>query len=342
MQQTIRGKLALAIFLMAAAPGLDQGCCQDLSAPVRVAMRPAVAHQQPRIAVGQLANITGGTSARRRQIAELDLAVWTDEAQSAEISQNEVLARLLLAGIQPSEFQITGPPRTRVQLAAPGAAVQEKLRTAIVRHVAQGLHLDQQDVEVMLVITPLQQNELSQRLSAGETQVRPLQHAEQLVGRRRIELGIFNHQGITSKVSVAAEVAIYRHVVVTTRPVEPGAAINEANSHVEKRRFESLDADLVTPGELTGQFARTRLRPQQLVKHGDLGRVRNAERNEPVIRSRDIVNVVAARGGMKITLRGAEALRSGEVGDVIPLRNPSSKEKIYGRVINNELVELVY
>lgn len=312
------------------------------SRPVRIALLDKPIGAQSTVRVGDLVELSGGNNRTRNEIARLDLAIKPGTARDAKVSKAEIMARILLAGIEPDEFEIISKQPTSQTVNSENQSSssnpEDAIANAIRRHVSRGLNVDEGSV---LVALDLLSTQLSQISSDQITHLsfRPLEHADRLVGRNRVVIGVFENDQLKARLSIPAVVSVYKSVLVTNRPIDRGELIDESNTHVETSEFLNSSAIPVSPSEILGRQAKRNIRAQQILKSRD---VQLATYSENVINARDIVSVEATKSGLRITMSGVEALRAGKVGDVIPLRNPTSNEKLFGRIKSKDLVELIY
>ncbi len=303
--------------------------------PVRIALRPTINTDAEVVSLGDLAQLDGGQPARRNAMSRLDIAVG-DAGVSTAISRDEALARLLIAGFKPREFQLTGSHEVRVQ---PGklAFDNESIVQAISRHVSQGLNFGESDVLVELISRPQVPADLPD-IDPARLTLEPLDHADSLIGRKSVTLGVFDGSQLVSRLRVATRTSVFREVLVTSRPIEKNEVLNDENTHVERRLFDRPDHGQWSSTAVRGGVATRRLQAQQTIRAVDIAAAGSAD---PVlVRPRDLVTVVAVQGSLRITMSGMEVLRSGKAGDVIPLRNPRSKKIVFGRVIDSARIEL--
>ena len=297
--------------------------------PVRIALRPTIHTDAEVLSLGDLAQIEGGHSATRKAMSELDIAVGND-GQSVAISRDEALARLLIAGFSPGSREV------RVQ---PGqlSLNDDMLVQAVSRHVSQGLNVSEADVVVELMAAPQIPADLPP-VDLNRLKLEPLDHADALIGRKTIMLGIFDGSQLISRLRVATRTSVFQEVLVTSRPIDKGELLNEENTYVDRKLFDRPDFSQWSSTEVRGSVASRRMRAQQTIRSGDVASARTAD---PIlVRPRDLVTVVAVRGSLRVTMSGMEVMRAGKAGDVIPLRNPRSKKVVFGRVIDSARIEL--
>jgi len=302
---------------------------------VRIAMRSDATVSSSAVTLGDLAIVEGGSSVKRKAISQLHLPI-DKVGGGSTISRGEMTTRLLMAGFDPNEFQLYGT-RTRVIREEVGLNIQAVLESAIASHVSGSLNMDLRDVQVDLLSFP----DVLSRYAAEGYQFSALDHADRIIGRRNVLVGVFRQGRMESQVQVLAQTSVTKQVLVASRPIERGEVLDRDNAFIERRQFSNFSDKWIAEDGF-GKTVSRRIRAQEALRSVDLTRHSTTHRKEVLVRARDIVTVVANKGGLKITMSGMEAMKSGGAGDVISLRNPDSKKVVYGKIINSSLVELKF
>ncbi|WP_297056994.1 flagellar basal body P-ring formation chaperone FlgA [Thermosulfurimonas sp.] len=137
------------------------------------------------------------------------------------------------------------------------------------------------------------------------------------------------------RVRVLGYVEVRVPVVVLTRPVPRGACLTREDLTVVRRPLTRLPQDVIGDiREALGKCARYGLSP---------GRPLRASQIEipPIVRRNQIVNIVA-RGRFITVVTKGQAREDGRPGEIIRVRNLSSKREIYARVVDAHTVEVSF
>lgn len=121
-------------------------------------------------------------------------------------------------------------------------------------------------------------------------------------------------------------------VVVPVRNIGRHELIDKADLVVEHREGRTVPSNLATLDYLHGKRA-TRV----LVAGNHI--TESAVEIPPVIDRGDTVLIVAYSGAVQVSIPGL-ARAAGGIGEIIPVENSSSKQVVYGKVINSEIVEV--
>src|SRR5262245_33195155 len=100
-----------AAFLLAAAPLASAQSALERS-PVTIAIVAEASIDDTIVRVEQIANLRGGSAELRSRIARLDVGELTLAADRVIVSASQVNFRLLLAGLEPAQFKLTGASKT--------------------------------------------------------------------------------------------------------------------------------------------------------------------------------------------------------------------------------------
>ena len=207
---------------------------------------------------------------------------------------------------------------------------KEHFREIFRRSVVKALPWPEEDIEVV-------------RLSAEPV---PLEVPEGVVekirltdlprpGSNTVLVDYLKDGRLVARVRILGYVEVRVPVVVLRHPVPRGAILSTADLAVEKRPLTRLPQDVLSsPEEAVGKRVRYGL---------PAGRPLRASQIEvpPVIRRNQIVKIVARSRFLTVIAKG-QARQDGRPGEIIRVRNLSSKREIYARVVSPEIVEVTF
>lgn len=294
--------------------------------PVRIELKKSAELKQEVVRLADVSNITGGTLLPRRRIADLDVATLAADEERI-LSRRQIDLRVRLAGFSPDDFSVVGANSVEVHRLA-SISAESQILNFLKPELARRLGIEIDELEVRL-LRPIPKN-----ISALFTD--PVQLSHNL--RTRLRLGTITTNvsvtpatGATQSFSLALQTMKYREVLVATRPLPKGAMISSEDVKKERRLIDHSTLRNLPPNVIGSQLKRS-VPEQAILSKLDLTRP-TTKRKDYVIRSRDIVEIVARRGGLKARVAGAVALQNGSVGESIRVKNPSS-----GRILNGEVV----
>ncbi len=131
---------------------------------------------------------------------------------------------------------------------------------------------------------------------------------------------------------VPVEVKSYDTVLVTTRTIAKGEALNATNTRFEKRNVTTAQA-----GNVIGEnFDFSNMASQRPIKAGEIIDKRFLAKETAIYRSNPVVAVFQS-GGIRLSIE-VIALENGGVGDYIKVRSNEYKKTYQGKVINSNQV----
>ena len=159
--------------------------------------------------------------------------------------------------------------------------------------------------------------------------------SENYVGQTRFSVRFYDGGLFLTDQSFRVRIEVLKDFVVATRSLDNGSVVTAGDITVIQRwvdrppRNRIADPDLVTGMMIRGSIARNAelqermLRQPQLVSRGD------------------VVRVILSRGGLHMETVGV-SVEAGVLGDRIRIRNASSNNVFYARVIDDSVVRVDY
>jgi flagella basal body P-ring formation protein FlgA len=319
--------LALTTVLRAAEPRFVGG--------MQIALQSEAQVSDSVVRVADIAQISGGNAVEREEIGSLDLAEISDAEPNIEIRQSLVLARLLLSGQAPKNFQVTGAAATQVSWQV-GQGVEQRALDAARKSIAHQLSLPAAEVVV----------QLSQPLPADVTAQINATDAAQLTarmatppgGRTRIDLWLSDGKGGQCVRPIAVDVRFRQLTPVAVRPLTARQKLVAEDITLETRELPQRGVAM-TIEQLTGKTLRRSIATGEIIGDRDLVAIVD-EKAPIVIKSQDLVRVTAKKRNLTLELPTAEAMQSGRLGETIRVRNSRSGRVIIGRVTGPGEVEV--
>jgi flagella basal body P-ring formation protein FlgA len=137
---------------------------------------------------------------------------------------------------------------------------------------------------------------------------------------------------VTDDSTVILRAALWRDAWVSRQPLSANSTFDP--SLLTTQRVDALrdrDALPATAGDRSNMWAR-QVPANRLLTWHDLAR-------RPWVRKGEVIDVVAADGGLQVTLK-AQALENGGQGDVVEVRNLESHKDISALVVSENRVEV--
>jgi flagella basal body P-ring formation protein FlgA len=157
---------------------------------------------------------------------------------------------------------------------------------------------------------------------------------QQWEGWGSANLAVLVRQGdrVVLNTSVQVEVEALTDMVIALRQLDYGTIISGADVAIQQRDIASSGKYTRDPDAIVGRRARTTIKANAAIRTDQVEKV-------PIIKSGQMVTIVAENEVMKITVAG-KAMGSGAEGDTIMVQNLSSLKEIPARVINATTVQV--
>ena len=174
------------------------------------------------------------------------------------------------------------------------------------------------------------------RLPAGRYTytVRP-RPGEDFLGRTPLEVTVQPAHGRRVRFWVTAEIAVLAPVVVARHPLARFREIGPSDVTVERRDLAGVPRDACrSVDEVVGKRTRTAVGAGETL-------ARSRIEAPPLVRRGDRVTVTVENDRLRVTTMG-EVLENGRAGDRIRVRNLRSRKELYGEVVDQRTVRVVY
>ncbi len=148
-------------------------------------------------------------------------------------------------------------------------------------------------------------------------------------GRQRLTITCPDQPGW--RIQVSTEVQLWLPVLVTTRIIDRGEVITNADIKRQEIDINKTPRGFYhQPSQVTGMGAKRRLRANQVLNPGLIALPLAVKRG-------DKVKIVATQDGISASMSG-EALENGSKGEVIRVKNISSNKTVETKVLENGVV----
>lgn len=278
MKKTILPLLAAMVLASLADAARAQGYGDR--AVVTISLLSDTAVDDTVVYLDQIARLSGGPVALRQRLARLDIAEFKLAAQQIAVPRDQVKFRLLLAGINPSQFLIVGAKQTLVAES-------------------------DEPVSARKILFAAEQMMRSKHPHAGSAKdvIAPVL---ELRSSDRIQLDARPARGDGSRVDVVI-------------------LVNGKMREIVPVAFEMPPTIPAVPIKGPSLFTQT------------VARTETKEKDQPLIKARDLVRLVTTIGTAQIVANG-EAQQDGRLGEVIRVRNVDSNRIVSGKVESREVV----
>ncbi len=283
-----------------------------------------------------IAEVTGGDVALRRQMAQLDLEELELPPSQTTIRKSRVEVRLLLAGFRQDQFRMFGPDSVTAARQHPMLSDQSVVDS--IRQPLADLWRIAPEFLLIRLTQPLEQS-VPRGIELSENTVfRPFLNPGVVPGRSRLNLGVYAGDQLVHTFAVALDIQVERPVAIAKADVAVGDPFTFDNVQFVTRRLTGRMAIDAVGHDIVGKFASRPIRNRMQIEQAAV-----SEKPEPVetpasqsvdveVPGQATVTLVAQKKGLVIRLSGGKLVRRTKVGQPADVRNSS------GEVISGTLV----
>lgn len=159
------------------------------------------------------------------------------------------------------------------------------------------------------------------------------QNHDKYLGQKTISVLIKVNGVAKGKVKMRGNLELYGDVVIVSRRLNRRDIISNEDLAVVRRNITMFSHELVTsPGEAIGQGLKTSLGPGAIL-------LKQYLEEQPLVKRGDLVTITATTPSMQITTKG-EARSQGAKGDIVRVKNLSSRQMISAQVVSHGMVRV--
>lgn len=278
--------------------------------------------------LGDIATVKCGDLKTRESLEALSMPNVPQGADTVTFTQRQIRSRLLFAGYSTKEFELKGPASLTVKYAEARAVTDADIEQAALKAVSELMNLESADLRVSLR-QPVAQGlgEAFRQLAEPRVEVQPQRNGLGLVP---MQVQIWDGDDLKKTVPVTCDVRrryrVARAVVSLTRdqPVT-----------VQQVAFETqyLDkpVDQLTSDQVVGRSVRFGVPAGSVIQMKDIKT--SVTGGQIIVKKGSFVSATVRAGRLRVSLRDAEALQDGAIGESIRLRNRQTGETIVGEVV---------
>ena len=159
---------------------------------------------------------------------------------------------------------------------------------------------------------------------------------EDFVGYSNFTIRFYSEGVFLKEKTVNVRLEVLRDMVVSTGYLAKGSDISKDDVKLVKKWFDRIYPNLITNiNDVLNKRLRTSIkRPNTII-------TRNMLKEPMMVKRGKLVRIVLEKGPLKITTIGLSK-QNGACGDIIKVKNISSKNVIYARVMEDSLVQVEF
>ncbi|MCA9075304.1 MAG: flagellar basal body P-ring formation protein FlgA [Planctomycetaceae bacterium] len=304
---------------------------------VSVRLRDQVRVSQGIVRVSHLAEVSGDDPEEVARVGQLDVMSLSQDNSKHTLPREQLLIRLLLAGYAESEIRVSGPQMVTVSQEAVSSHASTDIETAAAMAMAQALDVPREDVRARLA-APLDLPFDDQGTSEKNITIDVLPPVRPSLGRVRLTVRLLKDGQLKQTVNGLFDVRLRQAVVVASEPLVQGTVLTADHLTTSDDWTDVRHASSSIPQLLDRQVRRA-IPAGEPVSSLDLQPIRTTKAR-PLISARDTVRLVVRHGTLTVIVPTAEALQSGQQGELIRVRNLDSRKVVVGRIVSAGEVEV--
>jgi len=159
---------------------------------------------------------------------------------------------------------------------------------------------------------------------------------EDFIGYSNFTIRFYDKEVFLKEKTVRVRLEVLRDMVVSTGYLAKGTNISKDDVKLVKKWFDRISPRVVTDiNDVLGKRLRTSIKqPNTII-------TRNMLREPVMVKRGKLVRIVLEKGPLKVTTMGLSK-QNGACGDIIKVKNISSKNVIYARVMGDSLVQVEF
>lgn len=292
--------------------------------------------QTSRVTIGDVAKLTGGSSALRTRISSLDLDTLNATSGACRISRRQLEMRILVDGLPRTDFRVVGPTEIVVR-GSTAKQLQQHLEQRIADEITRQFGLDPETVGVRL--DNLQQIQSTESLLANAPfQSKVLLQTKLPIGKVAVQMEFEKAGGERFLQSFDARVIVSMEVALANQPISRGTVVEAGMLSVIRRPIVEDEA-IARPEQVIGRVASRDIASNAVVLSSYVADAAAVQR--PTIRPNDLLDVTIRLGAHEIRLKNAKALSAGRIGETITVLNTQSNKQFSATVVNRNLAQVM-
>ena len=301
--------------------------------PTIITLRPRARLDAGPVSIGDVTVLQAGNPDQNRRLAKIDLDDAPPPGKKLTISAKQVEFRLLVAGVPQQTFLVQ--PNSMVLVTRKTHNLTSERIVAAARQLI-ATRLPWKTAEYTLTPAAPVQPITGLVVRPDQVVLQPVLRSTWPPGRTvHLSVKVFVEEELFVTVPVTMQLQRFSDTVVALRPIKRGHVIGPADLHMERRDVTGETGYFTSTEHLLGQTVRIDVPALHIIRASNVS-PKNTKQ-EPLIRMRDRVQIVAHTRGLRISTLG-EALAAGRQGEVIQVRNVNSKKILQARVVSRQEV----
>jgi flagella basal body P-ring formation protein FlgA len=313
----------IAVFAVIVAADLSH------AAQMIIQLRETATVRSTQVLLRDVAKVTCQDSSQQAKLESQEIRLLDLTQGTASITKMSVRTRLALAGWNLSHVRLTGPSTVLVSFHEPQVVTDADVEAAARETLCLTMGVDDKDLTVRLQSAFISSIPTTIREQDGlRIEITP--PTRKSLGMVTMQVHLWNDKDLVLSRSASFEVRKRHRVAVAKVSLSREVPLDGRSVQFENR-FLAAEMDELDPSQVEGRNVRASVVAGSVLQLRDLQAT--SAGLKPVVKRGDLVQVIVFAGRLRTSMRDAEALQDGGVGELIELKNRDSGLKISGRVI---------
>lgn len=297
---------------------------------IRIQMKEAAAVHGSQVLVSSIATVSCSNPVLREAVENAEVKLLDLTLPSELISRRAVTTRLVLAGFQMDDLNISGAERTVVAFEARQQLSDTQVEQQAIVVLTEFMNVAPEDLHVSLQSGFVQA--LPQNLrEMNDVTLKVMPPSRRSLGQVTLSVQLRKNDEVCLTRSAVFDVRRRHRVAVAQISLSRELPLDESNVQFENR-FMSTEVDELKPELLLGRNVRGTVVAGSIIQMRDL-QLPTRSNADVLIRKGASVQVVAVARRLRTSIRSVEALEDGRLGERVRLKNRDSGKEIVGEVL---------
>lgn len=296
----------------------------------------SVINADQRVAIGDVAAVSGGTQSDRQRIEQLDLETMGRTDSVLQIAKRQIELRVLVDGYARNAFEVIGPTAVTVRCSC-ARRLREELETLATAEISRQFGLDNESVGVRLE-NDHQIKAAEARLASNDFSTTVLFQPQLPIGKTQIQFEFLSETGDRFLFAFDAQVIVSMEVALATRAIAKGTVVDADMIRVIKRPMVKREA-FAHGSEVAGRVAKRDISRNDVVLSTDI-EAAGSTKLTPVVKRNDVLDVIIDVGSGQVRLKNARAMSQGAIGDTIVVLNTRTNIRLSATVVDRNLAKI--
>lgn len=278
--------------------------------------------------LGDIATIKCRDLQTRTSLEALPIPNVPQGANTVTYTQRQIRSRLLFAGYSGTEFELKGPPSLTAQYMEVKAVTDADVEQAALKAMSELMNLESGDIRVNLR-NPVVQGlgEPLRQLTEPRVEVQPQRNGLGLVP---MQVQIWDGDDLKKTVPVTCDVRRRYRVAKAVVSLSRDQPVTFQQVAFETQYLDK-PVDQLTSDQVVGRSVRFGVPAGSVIQMKDIKT--SATGGQIIVKKGSFVAATVRAGRLRVSLRDAEAMQDGALGESIRLRNRQTGETIVGEVV---------